>query len=76
MRVRMRTIFAHPVHGVAHPGQEIDLPPAMAEDLTERGFADPVIAAAQARAPEAVTASPEETEVQAPPRESRARKKD
>jgi hypothetical protein len=40
MRVKMRTIMAHPKHGIAHPSQVVDLPDDHANQLIAGGFAD------------------------------------
>lgn len=42
MRIKMNTIMAHPKHGVAQPGEIIDLPEADAAPLLKGGHANPV----------------------------------
>jgi hypothetical protein len=40
MKIRMRTIFAHPDHGALDAGKVIDLPPAIAKRLVKEGHAE------------------------------------
>jgi len=42
MKIKMNTFMAHPKHGVAKPGEVIDLPEAVARELLAGGNADPV----------------------------------
>lgn len=42
MNVKLRTIFAHPAHGCAGPGEIIDLDEQTARALIEGGYAEEV----------------------------------
>lgn len=42
MKVKLKTIYAHPIHGAANPGQMINLPDAEAKGLIAGGYAEVV----------------------------------
>jgi hypothetical protein len=65
MKVRMNTAMAHPKYGVAHPGDVIELPDAIAKELIAGRYAEVAWPAPPAAVREtAMTAGPAEKAVQ------------
>lgn len=84
MKVRMRTTMAGPGVPTVIAGQTADLPPKIARDLIEKGYAEQVAEAQekkeekaqkpQKEAPETATAEPAENAMAQPPRRRRVKK--
>ncbi len=70
MKVRLRTIYAHPAHGCCSPGAVLDVNDEEAKRLIAAGYADEVKTGALAAARESQAVKPPENAMQsgAPPK--------
>lgn len=64
MKVKLRTIFAHPVHGCAGPGEIINLDEQTALALIEGRYAEEVTPRPKPPTPESAAVSTPETAMQ------------
>lgn len=62
--VKLRTIFAHPVHGCAGPGEIISVDDQTAQALIEGGYADEVTPRPKPASRESAAVSTPETAMQ------------
>jgi len=67
MNVKLRTIFAHPAHGCAGPGEIIDVDEQTAQALIEGRYADEVNPRPKAIPRESAAVSTPETAMQPKP---------